>query len=63
MSNSMNILRAVSDLHEDNMANLIGAFLYVFNALASEMNEVQYVPTVDTFFLVCFSIVSTASVV
>jgi len=53
----MNILRAVFDLHEDNMANLMGAFLYVFSAVASEMNEVQYVPVVDTF-VVCFSIVS-----
>jgi hypothetical protein len=57
MSNSINILRAVFDLREDNTANLMGSFLCVFSAIASEMNEVQYVLMVDTF-VVCFSIVS-----
>jgi hypothetical protein len=54
----MNILRAVFDLHKDNMANLVmSAFLYVFNAVASEMKDVQYV-LMDATFVVCFSIVS-----
>jgi len=57
MSNSMNILRSVFDVHEDNMANLMGAFLYVFNAIASEMNEAQYALMVDPF-VVCFNTVS-----
>ena len=39
MSNSINVLRAVFDLHEDNMANLMSAFVYVFNAIASESKE------------------------
>jgi hypothetical protein len=57
MSNSMNILRAVFDLNEDNMANLMSAFLYVFNAVTSKMKDVQYV-LMDATFVVCFSIVS-----
>jgi hypothetical protein len=56
MSNLMNILRAVFVLHEDNMANM-SLFLYVFNAIASEMKDVQYV-LMDAIFVVCFSIVS-----
>ena len=57
MSNLVNILRAVFVLHEDNMANLMSAFLYVFNAVALEMKDVQYV-LMDTIFAVCFGIVS-----
>ena len=57
MSNSMNILRAVFDLREGNMENLMSAFLYVFNAVTSEMKYVQYV-LMDATFVVCFSIVS-----
>jgi hypothetical protein len=54
MSDSINILCAVFDLHEDDMANLMDVFHYVFSANASKMNEVQYVLMEDTF-VVCFN--------
>jgi hypothetical protein len=50
-------IHAVFDVREDNMTNLMSAFLGVFNAVASEMKSVQYV-LMGAAFVVCFSIAS-----